>query len=370
MKVFLSVFMALLITSVTPTFDAMAAAVQKKHTTTKTNTPTAAFTNAQKQLEELKSALDAKLADLKQQEDKNNEQQAQPTPSQTPNNEIDTNQALSDKADCEKLVATKNGTECYQDTQTKKWKIRWTFKVGEDCPVKDCSVDKNVTKCKYKKVTESSFSCEITECADGYTVVDNICTKTQPQKKHECCKNVEHAIECTKSSYCEVTECETGWHVDRSRTECEQDEQEEEKCWESDTHATNGVNHGTYCEITECDPGWYPHEMRECKQEPTEMGCRSRIKNSTEVKVQYNSFGIPDCYVHKCGRGYKPSLDYKACERDDKYINVPKEYCENTLKGTYTDDDFCQCGTVYFTQDDKFKTCKLKPDSDYEYTIQ
>ena len=141
-------------------------------------------------------------------------------------------------------------------------------------------------------------------------------------------------------------------------------------CWDNVEHAINGIDHGTYCEITECDKGWYPHEMHECKQEPTETECKGRIKNSTEVKVQYNSYGIPDCYVHKCGRGYKPSSDYKACERDDKYANVPKEFCEETLKGTYTEDGFCKCGTVYFETNQTFKTCKLEDGSDYEYTIQ
>lgn len=378
MKIFLSVFMTFLITAV-PTFDAMAATPRKKGTATttarsKSNTPTNAFTDAEQKLKDLENALKAKLAEIKKaEEDKE---------AKTPDNTIGTSQTIDKKEDCEKITQHRSGTECYKDDKTGKWKIRWTFKVGDDCPVKDCSVDKAVTKCVYEKVTESSFSCKITECIDTHEVIGGVCREkesdpaneenNQPDEHAECWKKVDFATAGNwTGTYCDISECEDGYKVDRSRTACEEDEQPDKtNCWDNVRHAINGIDHGTHCEITECDPGWYPHEMRECKQEPTEMECRGRIKNSTEVKVQYNSFGIPDCYVHKCGLGYKPSSDYKACERDEKYANMPKEYCEKTLKGEYTEDSFCKCGTVYFEFNQMNKTCKLEEGSDYEYTIQ
>jgi hypothetical protein len=329
--------MTFLITAV-PTFDAMAATARKNGTTT------TAFTDAEKKLKDLENALKAKLAEIKKaEEDKE---------AKTPDNTIDTSQTIDKKEDCEKITELRSGTECYKDDKTGKWKIRWTFKVGDDCPVKDCSVDKAVTKCVYEKVTESSFSCKITECIDTHEVIGGVCKKKEPD---------------TTPPEAE-TEAEPATQSDVAKPTSKPEP--EEKCCKDISHAKECVQHTSYCEITECDPGWYPHEMRECKQEPTEMECRGRIKNSTEVKVQYNSFGIPDCYVHKCGRGYKPSSDYKACERDEKYANMPKEYCEKTLKGEYTEDSFCKCGTVYFEFNQMNKTCKLEEGSDDEYTIQ
>lgn len=95
------------------------------------------------------------------------------------NKSVDTSQEFESEETCKKLLSMRqHGKECYQDSAG-KWKIRWTVKEGDPCPVEYCSVHKAVTACKYDQIEEKSFHCAVTACADGYKVIDGMCKKEQ-----------------------------------------------------------------------------------------------------------------------------------------------------------------------------------------------
>ncbi len=349
MKMFLSVFTALLITSVTPVFNAMAATPRRNGTTTttarsKSNTPTTAFTDAEKKLKDLENALKAKLAEIKKaEEDKE---------AKTPDNTIDTSQTIDKKEDCEKITELRSGTECYKDAQTGKWKIRWTFKVGDDCPVKDCSVDKAVTKCVYEKVTESSFSCKITECIDTHEVIGGVCKKkesdsaneenNQPDEHAKCWENVDFATAGNwTGTYCDISECEDGYKVDRSRTACEEDEQPDEhaECWKEVDYATAGTWSGTYCKITQCQNGYHVSENDLSK-------CEENCWEKQDRNAKYGRVLNNTCTITECKRGYyiynnkcEEEIRTSGChyDFDEQKYGVGYKWIQESEKDTESD---------------------------------
>ena len=269
MKVFLSVLTALLITSVTPVFDAMAATPRKNGTATttarsKSNTPTAAFTDAEKKLKDLENALKAKLAEIKKAEAEEEEEE-----------------------------------EEKEDVNVGCW----------------TQIDKNATAGEVINGT-----CKITECIDTHEVIDGVCKEkepdsankenNQPDEHAECWKEVDFATAGTWSGgYCDISKCEDGYKVDRSRTACEEDEQPDEtNCWDNVEHAINGIDHGTHCEITECNKGYYIYNNK-CEKEIKISGCHYDFDEKKygvgyewiqESEKDTESDGKQYCKITKC----------------------------------------------------------------------
>ena len=93
-------------------------------------------------------------------------------------NTVDTNQEMESENSCKALASMKHGTECYQDSAG-KWKVRWTVKEGDSCPISECFDQTNTATCKYVWVP-SSFVCVADTCKTGYKVFGHMCQKENP----------------------------------------------------------------------------------------------------------------------------------------------------------------------------------------------
>ncbi len=189
---------------------------------------TPAYTTAKSQLETLFQQAKAAIEKIKT--TTNTESQVIQENTIADNNVFDSEQACKDTI----TKSGRNGLECYKESD--KWKLRWTFKVGDECPKTDCSVNAEVTKCEYERVTATSFSCKVTECKTGYTVVDGVCKENQSQnnansERNNCTKDEKSlthkwdegqkkCVELTELERKDICNTKSGYEWDTVKKQC------------------------------------------------------------------------------------------------------------------------------------------------------
>lgn len=264
-------------------------------------------------------------------------------------NTVDTNQEMESENSCKALASMKHGTECYQDSAG-KWKVRWTVKEGDSCPISECFDQTNTATCKYVWVP-SSFVCVADTCKTGYKVFGHMCQKENPIT----CDETKGEIVASSGDEC--LKCATGLIAKNGHCEeCPFDKKPAgNKCIDY-TCGPSEFKHWGDC--TKCQKN-YIVENNHCVECPSTMKAENnRCVDFTCPSNMFKSFG--ECVA--CNTLFEnmvPNADQSGCEpnKTTNVLDAFKQACseiggrlENQTKcvltgGTFEDRNK-KCGTM------------------------
>ncbi|MCQ2571882.1 MAG: hypothetical protein MJ165_02700 [Alphaproteobacteria bacterium] len=224
----------------------------------------------------------------------------------TADNTIDTTKVMGSESGCRALASTKNGTECYQDSDG-EWEIRWTVKEGDPCPISECFDQTNTATCKYVWVP-SSFVCVADTCKTGYKVFGHMCQKEKPIT----CDETKGEIVATSGDEC--LKCTEG-HIAHNG-HCEQCPWDKKPAGNKCIDYTCGPSEfKTWGDCTKCQQN-HIVENNHCVECPkTKKAENNRCVDFTCPSNMFKLYG--EC--HRCDtsvtKNMVPNADQSGCEQ-------------------------------------------------------
>ena len=221
-------------------------------------------------------------------------------------NTVDTGQEFEAEEACKYFANFKSGTECYKNSDG-KWKIHWTVKEGDSCPISECFDQTNTATCKYVWVP-SSFVCVADTCKTGYKVFGHMCQK----EKQITCDETKGEIVSLSGDEC--LKCASGRIAKNGHCEeCPIDKKPAgNKCID---YTCGPSEFKTWGDCTKCQQN-YIVENNHCVECPsTKKAENNRCVDFTCPSNMFKLYG--EC--HRCDTGVTknmvPNADQSGCEQ-------------------------------------------------------